>query len=115
MTRFLADSHVEPSTLVELLRLRADHQSEELAVSFVLDGEKAAISLNYGELDRRARAIGGWLQVLGAAGERVVLLYPPGLDAIASFFGCLYAGAVAVLAALPSPRRSMHRPGPLPS
>ena len=29
-------------------------------------------------------------------GERALLLYPPGLDFIAAFFGCLYAGVLAV-------------------
>ena len=36
-----------------------------------------------------------------AAGERALLLYPPGLEFIAAFFGCLYAGVVAVPAYLP--------------
>lgn len=105
----LSDSQAEPSTLVELLRLRAHHQPEGLAFSFVFDGEKETVSLSYDGLDRRARVIGAWLQGRGAAGERVVLLFPPGLDVIAAFFGCLYAGAVAVLAAPPRPRRSMYR------
>ncbi|MGH8548058.1 MAG: AMP-binding protein [Methylococcales bacterium] len=30
------------------------------------------------------------------ARKRALLLYPPGLDYIAAFFGCLYAGVVAV-------------------
>ena len=52
--------------------------------------------LSYAGLDERARAIAALLQEHGAAGERVLLLYPPGLDYIAAFFGCLYAGVVAV-------------------
>ncbi|HEV2844106.1 MAG TPA: AMP-binding protein, partial [Thermoanaerobaculia bacterium] len=60
--------------------------------------------LTYTELDARARAIGASLSEAGAGGERVVLLFPPGPDFVASFFGCLYAGAVAV-PALPPRRR----------
>jgi acyl-CoA synthetase (AMP-forming)/AMP-acid ligase II len=104
-----SDSQVEPSTLVDLLRLRSQHQPEGLAFSFVFDGENETVSLSYEELDRHARAIGAWLQDRGAAGERVVLQFPPGLDAIVAFFGCLYAGAVAVLAPPPRPRRSTQR------
>ena len=52
--------------------------------------------LSYGELDACARAIGAMLQSFGAAGERVLLLYPPGLEFTKAFFGCLYAGAIAV-------------------
>jgi acyl-CoA synthetase (AMP-forming)/AMP-acid ligase II/acyl carrier protein len=39
----------------------------------------------------------------------VLLLYPAGLDYIAAFFGCLYAGAVAVPAYPPRPNRSLDR------
>ena len=66
-------------------------------------------SLTYGELDRRARGIGAWLEAHGARGERVLLLYPAGLDYIAAFFGCLYAGAVAVPAYPPRLNRPVPR------
>ncbi|NOK23548.1 AMP-binding protein, partial [Corallococcus carmarthensis] len=55
------------------------------------------------DLDVRARRIASALRERGAQGERVLLLYPPGLDYIAGFFGCLYAGAVAVPAYPPDP------------
>ena len=46
-------------------------------------------------MDQRARAIAARLQDLSATGP-VLLLYPSGLDYIAAFFGCLYAGLIAV-------------------
>ncbi|RKH60512.1 hypothetical protein D7X96_33470, partial [Corallococcus interemptor] len=67
------------------------------------DGEETTWSAS--ELDVRARRIASALSERGAAGERVLLLYPPGLDYIAGFFGCLYAGAVAVPAYPPDPMR----------
>jgi amino acid adenylation domain-containing protein/thioester reductase-like protein len=60
-------------------------------------------------LDQRARAIGSWLESFGATGERALLLYPPGLDYIASFFGCLYAGVTAVPAYPPRLNRPVPR------
>ena len=45
----------------------------------------------------------------GLAGGRALLLYPPGLEFIVAFFGCLYAGVVAVPAYLPRPNRPMTR------
>ncbi len=60
-------------------------------------------------MDQHARAIAARLQDLGAAGERVLLLYPPGLDYIAAFFGSLYAGAVAVPAYPPRANKPMPR------
>uniref|UniRef100_A0A3Q2PHA0 Disco interacting B n=1 Tax=Fundulus heteroclitus TaxID=8078 RepID=A0A3Q2PHA0_FUNHE len=37
-------------------------------------------------------------------GENVVLLYPPGIDLIAAFYGCLYAGCVPVNVRPPHPQ-----------
>ncbi|WP_257450671.1 non-ribosomal peptide synthase/polyketide synthase, partial [Archangium lipolyticum] len=93
----------QPSTLIELLQHRTREAKDRGAYIFLEAGEEA--QWTYGELDRRSRAIGAMLQELGAAGERVVLLYPPGLEYIAGFFGCLYGGAVAVPAYPPDPSR----------
>jgi acyl-CoA synthetase (AMP-forming)/AMP-acid ligase II len=84
------------STLVDILRWRALHQPDQLAYTFLLDGETEEVNLTYAELDRRARAIAAWLQGLGAYGEGALLVYPSGLEFIAGFFGCLYAGVVAI-------------------
>lgn len=84
------------ATLVELLRERALSDPTRQAYTFLTDGETQEVHLSCGELDQRARAIGASLQTAGAKGERVLLLYPPGLEYIAAFFGCLYAGAIAV-------------------
>jgi acyl-CoA synthetase (AMP-forming)/AMP-acid ligase II len=53
-------------------------------------------TLSYVDLDRRARQIAALLQTRGRPGERVLLLYPAGLDYLCAFFGCLYAGMIAV-------------------
>ncbi len=98
-----------PSTLVELLRHRARHQAEDLAYKFLVDGENDQIDVTYGELDCQARRIGAWLESRELGGERALLLYPPGLEFIAAFFGCLYAGVVAVPVYPPRRNRSMDR------
>ncbi len=101
------------STLVELLRRRADEQPELAGYSFQLDAaagnDAEEARLTYAELDRRARGLGAALQRLGAPGERALLLYPPGLDYVAAFFGCLYAGMAAVPAYPPRPNRPSPR------
>lgn len=96
-------------TLVELLRRRLPDQFNRTAYTFLVDGETEEVSLTYGELDVRARAIAARLQRLAALGERVLLLYPPDLEYIAAFFGCLYAGAVAVPVFAPRANRSLSR------
>jgi acyl-CoA synthetase (AMP-forming)/AMP-acid ligase II len=103
MSEQLSDLPVCFSTVVDLLRWRALQQPDRLAYTFLLDGETAEANLTYGELDRQARAIGALLQRSGASGERALLLYPPGLEFITAFFGCLYGGFVPVPAYPPSP------------
>src|SRR5579862_2027427 len=92
------------STLVDLLQIRSACQPRRQAYTFLDGGEREAASFSYGELDRRARAIAARLQARELGGERAVLLYPPGLDFVAAFWGCLYAGVVAVPAYPPRPR-----------
>jgi amino acid adenylation domain-containing protein len=101
----LIDSACELATLVELLRWRASQQADQIGYIFESDDGPANLSMTYSELDRKARAIACMLQNLGAARRPVLLLYPPGLDFIEGFFGCLYAGAIAVPAYPPDPRR----------
>ena len=108
-TGALGEMASEPSTLIELLRWRACSQPHRTAYSFLVDGETEKLDVTYAELDRQARVIGGWLEVNGFSGKQVLLLYPPGIDYIAAFFGCLYAGAIAVPAYPPRLNRSLSR------
>ncbi len=106
---YSTDTKPEVSTLVELLSYRAQNQSDQIAYTFLEDGETEANRLTYQELDRQARAIAGQLQSLDATGSHALLLYPPGLEFIAAFFGCLYAGVVAVPAYPPRRNQNMSR------
>ena len=82
------------TSLLDILRDRAKYQPDKQAYIFLQNGETESGSLSYGELDRQARAIAAHLQ--SWQGERALLLYPSGLEFITAFFGCLYAGVVAV-------------------
>jgi 8-amino-7-oxononanoate synthase len=88
--------HQVPDNLVRVLRRHAEERPDRPAFVHLADGPSDSPSLTYAQLDRRARAIADRLQDLGFAGQRVLLVYPPGLDFITAFFGCLYAGCVAV-------------------
>lgn len=98
-----------PSDLVNLVRHRALSEPDNLAFGYLVDGENELIEMSNRELDRQARAIGAWLESLDLAGERALLLYPPGLEFVAAFFGCLYAGVVAVPVYPPRRNRSLAR------
>ena len=99
----------EATTLVELLSWRAALQPEARAYTFLLDGEADELQLSYGELDSQARAIAVRLAGVAAVGDRALLLYPPGLQYAAAFFGCLYAGITAVPVYPPRPHRVDER------
>src|SRR5688572_19880829 len=105
----LPGSFFGPSNLVELLRHRAAHQPHDVAFTYLVDGETEEIRITHAELERKSRAIAAKLESLGLTGERALLLYPPGLDFIAAFFGCLFAGVVAVPAYPPRRNRNMNR------
>lgn len=61
--------------------------------------------MTYATLDERARAIAATLQEKSAPLERALLLYPPGLEYVAAFFGCLYGKLIAIPAYPPDPSR----------
>jgi 8-amino-7-oxononanoate synthase len=98
-----------PPTLVDLLLHRARHEPDGICFTLLVDGEDEEVHLTYGELERQARAIGATLQGLGMQGQRALLLYPPGLEFVCAFFGCLFGGVVAVPAYPPRLNRSMGR------
>jgi amino acid adenylation domain-containing protein len=102
----------ELASLIDLLRRRAEEEPDAELFAFLLDGEdNSGLTLTRGELHRKSCAIAARLQDLEIErdGARALLLYPPGLEFITAFFGCLYAGIVAVPAYLPRVNRPMTR------
>ncbi|HET9283517.1 MAG TPA: fatty acyl-AMP ligase [Candidatus Angelobacter sp.] len=91
-------SHKEWSSFVALLRHRASTQGQQTGYLFLRDNdpEKDLDLLSYAQLDQKARAIASVLQATGEPGQRVLLLHQPGLHFVTAFYGCLYAGAIAV-------------------
>jgi len=85
-----------PSTLVELCRSRAAEQPDRSTFVFLDNGVDESDSLTLGRLDIRARAIAARLREYAPPGARAILTYPPGLEFVSAFFGCLYAGVIAV-------------------
>jgi acyl-CoA synthetase (AMP-forming)/AMP-acid ligase II len=98
---------IEFESLVDLLRHRAAEQPDDAAYIFLPDRGDERISLTFADLYDRARAVAQNLATHGQRGERAVLLFPPGLDFIVAFFGCLLAGTIAV--PMMVPRRDSSR------
>ena len=91
-------SHKKWSSFVGLLRHRASAQGQQTGYLFLRDNdpEKDLDLLSYAQLDQKARTIASALQATGEPGQRVLLLHQPGLHFVTAFYGCLYAGAIAV-------------------
>ena len=89
---------VNNSTIVDVLLDRSKNQSQQTAYTFLADGENESGSCSYQELDLQARAIAVQLLTKIKPGDRALLVYPytAGLEFIAGFLGCLYAGVIAV-------------------
>ncbi len=92
-------------SLVDLLRRRASTSGDKQAFCFLSGDGASEVTITYRQLDERAMAIAGCLQSLAPRGARALLVFPPGLDFIAGFFGCLYAGIMAVPIAPPGRNR----------
>ena len=100
---FVSPREHKASTLVQLLQRRAGELTCPASYTFLRDGSTERLTLTFSELDSAARAVASRLQKLNMKGERALLLYAPGLDFIVGFFGCLYAGVIAVPVYPPNP------------
>jgi acyl-CoA synthetase (AMP-forming)/AMP-acid ligase II len=88
--------------LAAAVRYHAETQPDSPALVFLDNGDREMARWTYGELDRRAHRIAQSLVALGTAGRPVLLMFGSGLDFVAAFCGCMYAGAIAVPVPLPA-------------
>jgi thioester reductase-like protein len=88
------------------LQTLADEHPDKLLYSYLdVDGDPIE-SYTYASFLLRAEAIAGHLLTDGrfAAGDRLLLAYPAGLEMICAFFGCVRAGLIPVPVYPPSSR-----------
>ncbi|NTG05514.1 non-ribosomal peptide synthetase, partial [Rhizobium rhizogenes] len=86
------------ATIVDQLASHVSRSPLSLAYRFLGTGDSNddVQEWTYFDLDRRSRAIAARLYEAGGQQERALLLYPPGLEFIAAFLGCLRSGVIAV-------------------
>src|SRR5580700_5883757 len=86
-----------PSILGHLDRL-ADEHPDKLLYSYLDVNGDPLESYTYASFLQRVEAIAGhlWKEGRFAAGDRLLLAYPPGLEMICAFFGCVRAGLIPV-------------------
>ncbi len=86
----------ELKNFAEVLQWQGVNHPNKTTFRFLTDGETTEDAITYGRLDARAKGIADKLSAHCQKGDRVLLLLTPGIDFIAAFFGCLYAGCVAI-------------------
>ncbi len=103
-------SHILPAEIVRtnlVERVQYWANSRPNATAFLLaDGETDdELQLSFAQLDHAARAVAVEIRKTANPGDRAILMYPPGIDFVVGYFGCLYAGCVAVPAFPPRRNR----------
>ncbi|MDE1182643.1 non-ribosomal peptide synthetase [Paraburkholderia sp.] len=89
-------------------RLRLLAQQRPDATALIAIDASGEARYDYAELDRRASVLAASFSRDRAAGERALLLMDSGIDYVSAFFGCLYAGVVAVPVYPPESKREQH-------
>ncbi|MCK1741512.1 fatty acyl-AMP ligase [Bradyrhizobium sp. 139] len=94
-------------SLVALLARRAADQGDDRAYIFVSDRGAEEAVLSFRQLHDAATALAARLAATARRGDRAILVFPPGLEFVVAFFGCLMAGIIAV--PMMMPRRNSAR------
>ncbi|WP_327140560.1 fatty acyl-AMP ligase [Nocardia sp. NBC_01327] len=94
----------QPTVLPDILRERAAAEPDRTAYIFLDDAGEETAALTYGQLHAAALGVAQELASRCAPGDRALLVFPQCLEFIVAYFGCLYAGVIAV--PLNPPRRN---------
>jgi acyl-CoA synthetase (AMP-forming)/AMP-acid ligase II len=91
------------ATLVDVIQWRSRHESGLIGFTYL--GECGPIHRTYGQLGSRVRGIAATLREARLEGQPALLIYGPGLEFVEAFFGCLFAGVIAIPTYPPDPAR----------
>uniref|UniRef100_A0A671S5U2 Disco-interacting protein 2 homolog C n=1 Tax=Sinocyclocheilus anshuiensis TaxID=1608454 RepID=A0A671S5U2_9TELE len=92
--------------LSEVLQWRAQTTPDHVLFTLLSSRGTVLSSLTCLQLHKRAEKIAAMLIERGHLqdGDHVALVYPPGIDLVAAFYGCLYAGCVPITVRPPHPQ-----------
>ena len=97
------------ATVIGLLQARARQYGSKVAFRNFADTQADPVEVSYATLDRRAKRIAARLQSFCGTLERVLLVFPPGVEYVSAFFGSVYSGNFAVPVFPPRPYRVSTR------
>ncbi len=106
--RYFGTDRPPQDHLLSLVRHWAKTTPDVVAYSFT-DGETIQAELTYAQLWDEVRGLAGAMQSRVQPGQRILLLYPPGLDFVVGLFACHALGAIAVPAFPPRRNRKASR------
>ncbi len=96
-------------TMIDALSARAREHGDEPVFAFVDSNDDEYARITFAELDAQARGLAVRLADRARPGDRALMLYEPGPAFVTAFFGCLYAGMIAVPLSAPRRRRSLDK------
>ncbi len=93
-------------TIIDFLKDRANRNANDIAFRYMGNGELDGpiLEWTFSELYHQSAGVAENLAEQDLVGSSVLLVFPPGLEFVKAFFGCLLAGVRAVPVPLPNPR-----------
>ncbi len=92
------------ANIVEAIRRHNKTRPDDIAITFLIDGEESTATMTYGGLDAQARALAIRLKEKKPDAARAVIVQEPGLDFVLSLCACFYAGVAAIPTPPPTAR-----------
>ncbi|XP_050522179.1 disco-interacting protein 2 isoform X3 [Daktulosphaira vitifoliae] len=101
-----SDSNKTYLFISEILKMRAIRDPDHVIFTLLNAKGTAAANLTCLQLHKRAEKVSNLLNEKAKVntGDHVALIFPPGIDLICAFYGCLYIGAVPVTIRPPHPQ-----------
>ena len=97
------------SFISDILKYRAHHQPDKTAFTFLLDGDEKKVSWTYENLKNAVANVANFLRMHVKKGDRVVLLFEPGLSFLTAYLATISIGSIAVPCHPPMGDRQIHR------
>ena len=99
----------EFENFAEVLSFQSESRGEDCAFIFLNEGAGDETRLTYRQLHEEALKIAAHIDKYASKGDRLLLFYPPGLEFIKAFYGCLYAGVISVPSYPPRMNKTIDR------
>ena len=102
--------NVPVKNVIELFQERVQGTPEKSVYHFSETGScKDNLTYNYGSLEEKIIPIAAIIQAHTSPGDRVLMIFAPGIDYILAFWACLYAGVIAVPAYPPFNKNTVEK------